>query len=230
MFDERGPGAERHLRVEDLSIDYASRDGTVSRALDGISFGVGPHETVGIVGESGCGKSTLALALLGHLRPGGRVAAGRVMVDGADVLSLEPGPLAAFRQGRLAIMPQNPHQALTPHIRVGPQVREGLGAGSAGAARGRVLELFETTGLPDPEAIYERYPHELSGGQRQRVVLAATIAQEPSTVILDEPTTALDKTTEIRVLRLISDLVARIGARLIYISHDLPRSRGWPSA
>ncbi|MGE0719963.1 MAG: dipeptide ABC transporter ATP-binding protein [Alphaproteobacteria bacterium] len=212
------------LDVRDLAVGYHVGPSEMRTAVGGISFSVDRGETVGLVGESGCGKSTVARALLGYFRPGSRLTGGRIAFDGADVTALDPRALQRFRGRRVAYVPQNPLGSLTPHIKAGPQVVEALrrqrGLGAA-AARARTLELFAATRLPNPEEAFARYPHELSGGQRQRVVIAAALAGEPDLIVLDEPTTALDKTTEMRVLALVKELTAGRGTALVYISHDL---------
>lgn len=213
-----------HVRVSGLTITYHDDTGRETAAVDGIDLTLGRGETLGLVGESGSGKSTLARALLGHARPGARFAAGTVMVGGTDVLSLSGAELRGFRGRRAAMVPQNPLSSLTPHMTVGAQLVELLrrhaGAGPADA-RERALHLMAETGLPDPVALFDRYPHEISGGQRQRVVIAAALVGDPELIVLDEPTTALDKTVEARVLSLVDDLRQRLDATLVYVSHDL---------
>jgi peptide/nickel transport system ATP-binding protein len=145
------------------------------------------------VGESGCGKSTLARALLGYCRPGSGLIAGRVVLDGHDLFARPPGIVRQLRGRKIALVPQNPLSSLTYHIRVGPQVGEVLrihqGMDRA-AARVAAIELMAATNLPDPERLYDQFPHQLSGGQRQRVVIAAALACRPDVLVLDEPTTA----------------------------------------
>jgi peptide/nickel transport system ATP-binding protein len=212
------------LEVSDLDIAYLRPDGSARPAVIGARLTLGAGESLGIVGESGSGKSTLARALLGYTRPGGRITGGQIRVDGRDIRSLPPEALLMLRGGRVAFVPQNPLSSLTPHIRVGPQVAEAVRIHrrcDAAAARAATLELFEATRLPDAQRLYRRFPHELSGGQRQRVVIAAALAGSPGLVVLDEPTTALDKTTEAQVLELVQSLRARTGASIVYVSHDL---------
>jgi peptide/nickel transport system ATP-binding protein len=211
------------LEVQDLRVGYRSGK-SLKPAVDGVSFSVDKGETLGIVGESGCGKSTLARALLGYFRPGSAAMGGAVRFEGADLLRCTIPQLRALRGRRIAMVPQNPLSSLTYHLKVGEQVDEILRVhrGLKGsAARRETLALFSATRLPHPERIYERYPHEISGGQRQRVVIAAALACEPALMVLDEPTTALDTTTEMQVLGLVKELQRRIGMALIYITHDL---------
>ncbi len=188
------------------------------------AFTLEEGESLGVVGESGSGKSTLARTLLGYCRPGGVITSGEIRLEGTDVLALDAAAVQRLRGGRVAFVPQNPLSSLTPHLRVGSQVAEAvqLHRGcDAREARAATLELFEAVNLPDPAHLYGRYPHELSGGQRQRVVISAALAGNPRLVVLDEPTTALDKTTEAQVLELVQRLRERFRATLVYVSHDL---------
>jgi peptide/nickel transport system ATP-binding protein len=212
------------IEAEGLNVCYLRADGSAQPAVIDASFALRAGESVGIVGESGSGKSTLARALVGHTRPGGSIVSGRVRLEGRDIASLDRRQMHAVRGGTVAFVPQNPLSSLTPHLRVGGQVAEAVRThrrcGRA-EARDVVLELFAATNLPSPATLYDRFPHELSGGQRQRVVIAAALAGSPRLVILDEPTTALDKSTEVQVLELVQKLRARMQASLIYVSHDL---------
>jgi len=216
--------AEPLLSVRGLVVSWRAADGRASRVVDGVSFDLAAGETLGIAGESGSGKSTVARALLGHARSGSVIEAGSVLLGGRDLVALPPVALADLRGREVAMVPQNPLASLTFHLRVGAQVEEvlRLRAGLGGqAARRRAIALLGEMGLPDPEHLARRYPHQLSGGQRQRVVLACALACDPALLVLDEPTTALDKTTEAQVLDLIRRLRrARRGAMAI-VTHDL---------
>ena len=222
----RGVGrvAEALVRVRGLGIAWRGADGRVRRVVDDVSFDLAPGETIGIAGESGSGKSTLARALLGHARPGSFFEAGSVLLGGRDLMALPPSALAALRGREVAMVPQNPLSSLTFHRRVGAQVEEVLRhrAGlAAPAARARALELLGEMGLPEPESLARRYPHQLSGGQRQRVVLACALACDPALLVLDEPTTSLDKTTEAQVLDLIRRLRTARRGGMVIVTHDL---------
>ncbi len=216
--------AEMLLSVRDLVVSWRGADGRSNRVVDGVSLDLDAGETLGIAGESGSGKSTLARALLGHVRAGSVIEAGSITLGGRDLAALPPAALATMRGREVAMVPQNPLSSLTFHLRVGAQVEEVLRhrAGLArNAARERAIALLGEMGLPDPERLARRYPHQLSGGQRQRVVLACALACDPALLVLDEPTTALDKTTEAQVLDLIRRLrTARRGAMVI-VTHDL---------
>ncbi|RYE32989.1 MAG: ABC transporter ATP-binding protein [Hyphomicrobiales bacterium] len=216
--------APAHIEVRDLKLVYRTGPQTETTAVDTVSFSVARGETLGIVGESGCGKSSLARAFLAYTRPGARIAGGSLNVAGLDVLKLKPDQLLQYRGRRAAMVPQNPLSALTPHLTIGQHLVELIRLHKAAGGltpKKKALELLAAMELPDPAAIYDRYPHQLSGGQRQRVVIAAALVAEPELVILDEPTTALDKTVESQVLDLVSRLQKRTGTTLIYVSHDL---------
>ena len=212
-----------HVSVQNLSVVFRSNGQDVA-AVEDASFAVARGATLGVVGESGSGKSTVARALLGFARPGARFASGSVAVGDTDVLSLSDASLRDFRGGRAAMVPQNPLSSLTPHMTVGAQLVEliGLHANETGtAAKQRALALMAETNLPEPEKLFGRYPHEISGGQRQRVVIASALVARPELIVLDEPTTALDKSVEARVLGLVRRVQRELGATLIYVSHDL---------
>ena len=211
------------LRSINFRVVFKSNGQDVA-GVDDVSFGLGRGETLGIVGESGSGKSTIARALLGFARPGARFAQGSVRVGETDVLRLQDADLRDFRGGRAAMVPQNPLSSLTPHMTVGAQLvgLVGLHAGETGAvAKESALALMAETNLPDPPTLFDRYPHEISGGQRQRVVIASVLVARPELIVLDEPTTALDKSVEARVLDLVRRVQRDLGATLIYVSHDL---------
>ncbi|WP_299817652.1 ABC transporter ATP-binding protein [uncultured Roseibium sp.] len=213
-----------HVKINGLTITYRDDAGEETAAVRDATIELARGETLGIVGESGSGKSTLARSLLAHTRAGARFATGSVHLGDTDVLALEGRDLRRFRGGRAAMVPQNPMSSLTPHMTIGAQLEElvRLQTDLTGrAVHAHALSLMERTGLPDPELLARRYPHEISGGQRQRAVIAAALIGKPELIVLDEPTTALDKTVEARVLQLVADVQKDLGATLVYVSHDL---------
>lgn len=213
-----------HVDVAGLRIVYRDDLGRDFTAVASATFSMGRGETLGIVGESGSGKSTLARALLGYARQGGLISSGRIRVGDTDVLALQGKDLRRFRGGRAAMVPQNPLSSLSPHMTIGTQLRELVTLHtefSGSTLQDHVLSLMVKTGLRDPEVLARRYPHEISGGQRQRAVIAAALVGTPELIVLDEPTTALDKTVEAQVLNLIRDIQRDMNATLIYVSHDL---------
>ncbi len=212
------------VQIEQLSIGYTTRQGQVLPVLRDISLTLDQGAALGLVGESGCGKSTLGMALLGHLRSGSCLSGGRILIGQTDVFRLPNAALEQLRGQRVAFVPQNVSQALTPTMSIGNQAIESLllhRGMAARDARRRVCELFEQLRLPQPEALLRRYPHELSGGQQQRVVIAVALARQPELLILDEPTTGLDVTTQIHVLDMLRTIAQEHGTTMIYISHDL---------
>ena len=214
-----GPGDLR-LQVRDLEIRRARHGPAV---VSGISFAVRPGEVLGLVGESGSGKTTVALALLGHTRRGLSVSAGEIRLDGVDLLRLGPGELRRFRGARVSYVPQDPAAALNPALRIGYQLREMLRVhpGVAGDPSARVLEVMREARLDATAGTLRRYPHQLSGGQQQRVALAMAFACRPSLIVLDEPTTGLDVTTQRHVLDTIRRLCLSYQVAAVYVSHDL---------
>jgi peptide/nickel transport system ATP-binding protein len=177
----------------------------------------------GLVGESGSGKTTVVLALLGHARRGLRISSGEVEVDGVDLLRLPPAELRAVRGARVAYVPQDPSAALNPTLRVGTQLREALRVhpGVVDDPDGRILEVLREARLDASQDLLRRYPHQLSGGQQQRIGLAMAFACRPSLIVLDEPTTGLDVSTQRHVLETIRSLCRAYGVAAVYVSHDL---------
>ncbi len=210
------------LVIEDLTIALppgADRD----HAVEGLSLTIRAGETLCIVGESGSGKSITAHAVMGLLPAGVRPRAGRIRLAGEDLLTLSPEALRAMRGRGIGMIFQEPMTSLNPVMRIEDQIRETFeahGLLSAAERRARVLALLEEVGLPDPPAIARAYPHELSGGQRQRVMIAMALALEPKLLIADEPTTALDVTTQAQILALIDGLRRRRGTAVMFITHD----------
>ena len=210
------------LAVDDLKIEFATRRSTLP-AVRGLTFSVNAGETLAIVGESGCGKSLTALALLGLISPPGRVRAGRLALEGRDMLGLSPEEMRSIRGNRIAMIFQEPMTALNPVLTVGEQIAEAISEHErvdAAGLRARVIGLLEKVRIPDPERRYKEYPHRLSGGMRQRVMIAMAIACSPRIIIADEPTTALDVTVQAQILELLDDL-KRSGTAVVLITHDL---------
>jgi peptide/nickel transport system ATP-binding protein/oligopeptide transport system ATP-binding protein len=212
------------LSVRNLSTEFHGDRGHV-RVLDDVSFDVGRGQIVGLVGESGSGKSMTALSLMGLVpSPSGRVSASSIMLDGVDISKIGPAGMRRIRGRDIAMVFQEPMTSLNPVRKVWEQVGEPLaihkGIGRR-AIRSRVLETFEMVGIPEPGARLDAYPHQLSGGLRQRVMIAMALICEPRLLIADEPTTALDVTTQAQILRLMRDLRDRVGTSIIMITHDL---------
>ena len=206
------------LRVE---IDYGAHEDIV----DGISFHVAAGEVLGLVGESGSGKTTVGLAVLGHTRRGARVARGEVRIEGRDILPLPPLERQQLRGKLVSYVPQDPASSLNPALKIETQLDETLSAHGFGSSdEERRARIFETLGevlLPSDDVFLHRYPHQLSGGQQQRVALAMAFANRPRVIVLDEPTTGLDVTTQAHVLETVRDLCAAHGVAAVYVSHDL---------
>jgi peptide/nickel transport system ATP-binding protein len=209
------------IEIQNLGIAYAGQTGWTD-VVEGVCFDIARGETFGLVGESGCGKSTVAYRLLGYGAGNSRVQTGQVVFEDTDLLKLDTRALATLRGNRIALVPQNPTTALSPGMRVGRQIREMIATHRAlpdGISMDkRITELFALVGLPD---VSRRYPHELSGGQQQRVTIAMAVACNPDLLVLDEPTTGLDVTTQRQIIQLLSDLRSRIGMAMLYVTHDL---------
>jgi peptide/nickel transport system ATP-binding protein len=211
------------LRVSGLTVVTKARRTPI---VEDVAFELRPGQVLGMVGESGSGKSTVAVALLGLARRGLEVTSGEVCIDDVDVLALSAGQLREARGSLISYVPQDPGSGLNPAHKVGWQLHEALtvhhGAVPAGqTVAGRVQELLAEVGLPESTDLLERYPHQLSGGQQQRIVIAMAFAARPRVIVLDEPTTGLDVTTQRRVLDTVRELTERHQVMSVYISHDL---------
>lgn len=210
------------LEVKDLRVSFMTPDGVV-QAVRGLSYAVEAGRTLGIVGESGSGKSVSTQALMG-ISPGARVS-GQALFEGRDLLSMTPKDLRHVRGARVAMIFQDPLSALHPLYRVGWQITETLRVHdrslSRAAARERAVELLGLVGIPQPDRRVDDFPHQYSGGMRQRAMIAIAIALNPSLLIADEPTTALDVTIQAQILTLLKDLQSRLGMAIIMITHDL---------
>ena len=210
------------LEVEGLRVEVEGRGDDI---VDDISFTIDAGEVLGLVGESGSGKSTVGVALLGHTRRGAKIVSGAVRIEGTDLLSLPESARRKLRGKTVSYVPQDPASALNPALRIRTQLEEVLeahGFGDSRAARtARLREMLEEVLLPSDGAFLRRYPHQLSGGQQQRVGLAMAFACRPRVIVLDEPTTGLDVTTQAHVLATVRGLCTAHGVAALYVSHDL---------
>ena len=210
------------VEVDDLRVDVVEQGVDI---VDEVCFQIGRGEVLGLVGESGSGKSTVGLALMGHTRRGARIVGGRILVDRREILKLPANEIRALRGRTVSYVPQDPASALNPAIRIGAQLEETLSAHNYGASRDerreRLDEMLDEVLLPRDEGFLARYPHQLSGGQQQRVGLAMAFACRPSVIVLDEPTTGLDVTTQAHVLDTVRDLCGVHHVAALYVSHDL---------
>ncbi len=218
---EQGPPL---LRVRDLVTTFRTDQG-VLRAVDEVSFEVAEGATLGIVGESGCGKSVTALSILRLIPyPQGVVEEGQIEFRGKDLLALSERQMQDVRGNDVSMIFQEPMTSLNPVYSVGTQIIEAIRLHqkkSRGQARERALEMLRLVGIPAPETNIDAYPHQLSGGMRQRVMIAMALACEPSLLIADEPTTALDVTIQAQILDLLAKLQKQLGMGVILITHDL---------
>ena len=209
------------LEVRDLRVEFASVRGVV-RAVDGVTFSIARGETLALLGESGCGKSVTALAVDRLLPANARIAAGEIRLDGEDLFALPERDMRNVRGRRIGMIFQEPQSALNPVMTVGKQIMEALpGALSADDKLKRAIEWLERVGISDASRCARQYPHELSGGMKQRAGIAMALAPEPSLVLADEPTTALDVTIQAQILDVLKDLRERTGMALLFITHDL---------
>jgi peptide/nickel transport system ATP-binding protein len=205
------------LEASDLSVAIV---GTAIRVVEPTSLSLAPGEILGLVGESGSGKTTLGLALLGHYRRGLRLAGGRVLIGGQDLLRIPAGKLPLRRRRLIRYVPQNPGTALNPGLRIGTQLAECFETPPPNG-NDHLFALLGDVKLPATPALLRAYPHQLSGGQQQRVAIAMAFAEPPPVIVMDEPTTGLDVTTQAHVLRTIRQLCDRHAVAALYVSHDL---------
>ncbi|MCI0398191.1 MAG: ABC transporter ATP-binding protein [Chloroflexi bacterium] len=211
------------LDIHDLTVAYRQRNQWLEAVRD-FSLQIAPGQTYGLVGESGSGKTTVALAIMRYLSEAGAVREGQIFFNGLDLLSLSPAEMRQVWGRQISLVPQDPSSSLNPSIRVGEQLAEGLrlhlGLATA-AARSRAVELLAMVNVPDPPRVAQSYPHQLSGGMQQRVMIAMALGAEPLLLILDEPTTNLDVTTQAAVLDLLQELIRDQHTAALYVTHNL---------
>ncbi len=209
------------LEIRGLSARLA---GTGQRLLRSVDISLPAGSVRGLVGESGAGKSMIGKAVLGVLPKAVEIVEGEILLDGQDLLKVPPAERRRLIGAKAALIPQDPLTALNPSRRIGPQITDRLvdilGWEKARAAS-RALEVLAEVSIPEPERVMRLYPHELSGGMRQRILIASAFAAEPKLIVADEPTTALDVTVQKQILKLISELQARHGTALLFVTHDL---------
>ena len=211
------------LAVEGLRTQFATSGGTV-RAVDGLSFAIERGEVLGLVGESGCGKSVTSLSIMRLVPPPGRVTAGRILLDGDDLLDKDAEAMRRVRGARIAMVFQEPMTALNPVFSIGDQIAAAVRAHEGGGRRAaweRAVEMLDRVQVPSPRERARDYPHQLSGGLRQRAMIAMALAPGPQLLIADEPTTALDVTIQAQILDLLRRLQADRGMAVLLITHDL---------
>lgn len=212
------------LMADAVSVAYRRPGGSMATVVSQVSLILEPAAVVGLVGESGCGKSSLALACMGAIPDGGAITGGSVTVDGLDLLTAPPGILRALWGRHLVHVPQDPATSLNPAMRIGRQLAQPITThlGLKGRQlRGRATDLLDRVGITNPGQALRRYPHEFSGGQQQRIALALAISCDPRVLILDEPTTGLDVTTQARIVTLLKGIITDTRAAALYISHNL---------
>jgi oligopeptide transport system ATP-binding protein len=212
------------LEVRDLRTQFFTQDGVV-KAVDGVSFHLMPGETLGLVGESGCGKSITALSIMRLIpSPPGKIVSGEIIFEGEDILRMSDDEMRSIRGRKIAMIFQDPMTSLNPVLTINRQISEALELHlgmSKQQARQRAIELLKMVGIPNAEQRVDQYPHQFSGGMRQRVMIAMALSCNPSLLIADEPTTALDVTIQAQILDLIRTLQHEHNTALILITHDL---------
>ena len=211
------------LEVKDLCVSFTTFSGKVQAVRD-VSFSLSRGETLALVGESGCGKSATCKAIMRLLAKNATIEHGEVLLDGENLLTKTNREMRAIRGAEIAMIFQDPMTALDPTMKIGKQIAETVTLHrrvSRVQAKARAIELLGLVGIENPEKRYDQYPHEFSGGQRQRIVIAIALAADPTVLIADEPTTALDVTMQAQILDLMRDIQKHTGAAIIFITHDL---------
>jgi oligopeptide/dipeptide ABC transporter ATP-binding protein len=217
--------AEALLSIEDLTVEFDTEDGVV-HAVTGVSYELNAGETLGVVGESGSGKSVSVMSMLGLIpMPPGRIVSGEALYKGRDLLTLPKKALQAIRGDEIAMIFQDPMTSLNPVLTIGDQISEAITAhnpdAGAAEARERTVRLLELVGVPYAARRFDQYPHEFSGGMRQRAMIAMAIANDPTILIADEPTTALDVTIQAQIVEVMRAAQEETHAATILITHDL---------
>lgn len=216
--------AEPLLIVRDLEVRFATEAGVLP-VVEGVSFDIDPGEIVGLVGESGCGKSVTSMAIMRLIaEPPGRITAGSAVLEGIDLLRLTEKEMQSVRGARVAMVFQEPMTSLDPAFTVGEQIVSAYRRHRGGSKReawDRAIEMLDLVGIPNARQRSKDYPHMFSGGMRQRVVIAIALVNEPSLLIADEPTTALDVTIQAQILDLLQDLQSKMGMAILLVTHDL---------
>lgn len=211
-------------KIDGVSLAYREGE-TWLQVLYKVSLSIQKGEILGVVGESGCGKSSLANLLLAHRHSNSRLLEGTIEFESTNIFSLDREALNELRGNQISFVPQNPATSLSPGMKVGDQIAEVLRAHKQTYKQtnitARIIELFNSVGLPNPSESMKRYPHQLSGGQQQRVVIAMALACDPKLIVLDEPTTGLDVTTQKQILLVLAQLRSKIGTSMLYVTHDL---------
>ena len=215
---------EELLNIKDLKTYFFTHQGVV-RAVDGVSFKINRGETFGLVGESGCGKSVTALSIMRLVpSPPGKIVGGEIYLDGENLLRLDEKQMRKIRGKKISMIFQEPMTSLDPVFTIGHEIMESIQLHQGlrkEEAREKAIETLRVVGIPDPERRVDEYPHELSGGMRQRAMIAIALSCNPTLLIADEPTTALDVTIQAQILRLIDELKEKFGASVMLITHDL---------
>jgi len=211
------------LQIKDLKTQFFTDDGVV-QAVDGVSFDLYPGETLGIVGESGCGKSVTALSILRLMQEPGRIVAGQILFKGSDIVTMSGEEVREIRGKDIAMIFQDPLSSLNPVLTVGFQIEEAMEAHDkvpGKVALSRAVQLLKQVRIPAAESRVNDYPHQFSGGMRQRAMIAMGLANKPSILIADEPTTALDVTVQAQILELLRDLNNDLKTSIILITHNM---------